>query len=793
LFSLLSSRPLVAITQAIVVVSLIANLTASGFQLAHRQAYLAAAHSRILIALLVLAVDVYLGLHWLHRGSGRARRPGLIRRRPQSAAELRLEYSADTAEVRKLLRRRDRSAMLGHLFWQTWRQSAPTMALLFGMSIVLALAVRWEFSWQFNWGTDPTGFMLLLSVCVATIIGCFVFRADQERQHYRYFVEHNVPPRSVWLARQLPWLTLLAIAELEACSALLGKAPLLANWARLTEHMNLRGPNHFVDQAQQIDLWAGAAVWALLAAICYSAGQWASMFIRSGVIAGVVSVGLSLVLCVWMVWMIALGVNPLWSVLPIPLVLMISTWLRAPDWARENRRWSVRLRAAAVLVVPAVIVFVGVAIYRVRQIPLVSPGFDLGRSFAPLAAEAEATADLYRRANALRRDVEPWPVKQYVAANDEALDLVLGASRRPSPAFNDPRTSDDPIPWDVPMLNQLVITSGRELEQEGKLDEALKRFMAALRIGCQSGTPGRGFYRGGPEDRNGFSHSVFAEFADWAVQKGQTPARIREGVAQLQQFDFNQLWLDEQVEWWHVYARQRVLRGDAFLFNNQNGTEQAGPESFWLRLMPWEQQRALRMLDLITANSLEQLQLIRGTLANAKGITSYSEPGWWDASGSYNYFTPKADEHWRPEKINAEGKARWLATTIPMHLDRIGWRGQRLAADFTRFEVFRRATMISMALVSYRLEHGSLPATLDRLAGPYFHEVPLDPDPGQPFQRPYQYFPKGMPPSKLTDIGDHQDQQDQQSARIVPGTPGIWSEGTPWQSGFWFPIPEQQH
>ena len=45
----------------------------------------------------------------------------------------------------------------------------------------------------------------------------------------------------------------------------------------------------------------------------------------------------------------------LWTVLPVPLVLLWATWLRAPDWVRENASWPARLRAAAAVVVPAAI------------------------------------------------------------------------------------------------------------------------------------------------------------------------------------------------------------------------------------------------------------------------------------------------------------------------------------------------------------------------------------------------------------------------------------------------------
>ncbi len=40
----------------------------------------------------------------------------------------------------------------------------------------------------------------------AALMGACVFLSDQERRHFRFFVEHNVPPRYVWLTRQTAWL-----------------------------------------------------------------------------------------------------------------------------------------------------------------------------------------------------------------------------------------------------------------------------------------------------------------------------------------------------------------------------------------------------------------------------------------------------------------------------------------------------------------------------------------------------------------------------------------------------------
>ena len=70
------------------------------------------------------------------------------------------------------------------------------------------------------------------------------------------------------------------------------------------------------------------------------------MMIRSGILAGFCGLLLSGVLCSWALLMQFIGASWLLTVAPIPLVLLWATWLRAPDWIRENTTWKARRRAA---------------------------------------------------------------------------------------------------------------------------------------------------------------------------------------------------------------------------------------------------------------------------------------------------------------------------------------------------------------------------------------------------------------------------------------------------------------
>jgi hypothetical protein len=367
------------------------------------------------------------------------------------------------------------------------------------------------------------------------------------------------------------------------------------------------------------------------------------------------------------------------------------------------------------------------------------------------------------------------------------LELVLEASRRPACEFYDPRIAHDPVMLrNKSELIGLVIVSGREFEEEGKLDEAIDRYFSALRVDSHL---------------KEFTWAAFPYIADWAVQKGQTAERIDAAIGRLTGIDYRALRLDEGLERRYIFARRYVL-GDASATYETDSAKQysMGPEIYWGRLMPWERQRALRMLNLLTATALDRLQIMHNRIAERKGFVDYVVP---DASrrysvdffeGTYHNFDPSLRE-----------KADWLQTTRP-DLQHIGRDGIVAAELLGEFETWRRGTMLRLAIESYRNTHGKLPLSLDELVGPYFHEMPLDPYSGLEFR----YFPTGL-------------------ERLAQGKPCIWSTGPSlwakqvppsvdgpavggpvqyglrlyaentdpcvvfWDRGFWFPIPDQRH
>jgi hypothetical protein len=782
-----------------------------------------AAPWRILVALLVFAADIYVGLRWLHRGSGAARTalPFSARRRVES---VRPATIAADAAVRKLLIKPDRGAMLGRLLWQHWRQSAWLMLPLAGMWMAFALTIASLFTSE---SRSPAAGILAGSVIFgAALMGCFVFQPDQQRRQYRFFVEHNIPPRYVWLARQLPWLATLLSTALVIRVVRLGSDGLTHVW-----------------QSQ-------ASILLAYAVVSYAAGQWTSMLIRSAIIAPVVGVVLSIALCGWVMLMDTMHVNWLWSFAPVPLALLFATWWRAPDWIAENKRWSARGRAAAVVLLPAAALLIAVPIYRVRQIPLVAWGYDVEKILPPITAEARATADLYRRASDLyvqpakshdANDSQPpawanqpfWsrprrPLtefeREWLRQNAESLALVMEASRRPTCAFYDPRSATAPavLRHDSGLVD-LVIVSGRKREEEGKLDEALDRYFSALRVDSHLSAFALPYW---PGENVQEAAKVFTLVVNWAAEGNQTAGQIDAALDRLRGVDSSMLRLDENLESAYLFARRRVLGDDSAIASGDPAEAQSSESDIlWSRLMPWERQRGLRMLKLLNSTAIERLWGMQNSLAKHGGVVEQVVPTYDRSTLSILFQTSYSRGGLSDDPLEEAG---WLRTTHP-DLAPIGYEGIDAAYALAEFETFRRAAMLRLAIQSYRLKHGALPQSLAELVGPYFHEMPLDPYSGLEFR----YFPAGLPPNAVAPVdesGIHP---------VVQDVPCVWSTGpnlsvelrypepdarvphrpssaapvleyyyetrgpwkytreydnvSVWARGFWFPIPERKH
>ena len=209
------------------------------------------------------------------------------------------------------------------------------------------------------------------------LLGICAFLADQRRSSRRFLADRGVPAKFVWLSRQtitlgLPLLlffTLLlgcSFSRRRCCRVLC--SPIILRWARLSEV--------YAEAYAVVYLAFGVLGYVLIG---IAVGPLLLDVLPQSAAGGAVQhLLLTAIFAVWCGLMWFWQVNWLWSVLPIPLALLLATRLRAADWLLERNNLRAWLRPGLALLIPAAALLVAVPLYRVYSVPLVDPGVFAG-------------------------------------------------------------------------------------------------------------------------------------------------------------------------------------------------------------------------------------------------------------------------------------------------------------------------------------------------------------------------------------------------------------------------------
>jgi len=166
---------------------------------------------------------------------------------------------------------------------------------------------------------------------------------------------------------------------------------------------------------------------------------------------------------------------------------------------------------------------------------------------------------------------------------------------------------------------------------------------------------------------------------------------------------------------------------------------------FAQRWLPWEKARAVRQLNLWTAEHLADCRRCEKAAAeNGQLILADDDPFLRYGDGDYV-------------------AQMWVVYT------QFAWSWQEVNTSVANGETERRATQVLLALEGWKIEHGRLPASLDKLVGPYFDALPNDPFTG----RPFRYFPNGVP----IQLARHNSFNPVRESAVARDTPFIWSAG----------------
>jgi hypothetical protein len=752
-FSLILKRPLVAAILGVAVASIGIQFAISVpiFD-ASLAPYIVAAPRRLAIVALVAIADIVLAGRWFR---GERVLPGIFRRKPRYRPVRKVVSTA--AELPFATADRPRfSSVLVRLFWQQAWQSGWVWIWFLAAMVIFFVLNKEPFGIAMTHHVELK-FVLGLSVIVTLIalplIGVYVFYPDQQRKLYQFFSERGVRPGQFWWARQIAGLTVpLTLGLLFYIAIVVPQIyrEYVANYSHLHLSQNPLYQNPVL-------MWLGPLGIVLnLLLVVYTVGQLFAMFLRSGILAMLFSLILSVLLTLLMIGMIFWEVPWWWSIAPWPFVFLLATRLRTPAWLAERNGLRDWLRPAIGLA-PAVAILAAIPLYRVYSVPVVSVGFSPEQFVAdqmPTPAAME-TVKMYRQAwqaqvavkddEAATAALPTTPAQQesghrfwsadkplgahdaaYAKANVKAIELALEASKRSECNFylysldNDSGFSDDA--HQVWGLFGLVLLRARQLEADGDLDAAWEHYLGALRIARHLD-----MHSTTTQLCQDTGIQLYARLVGWAASKGQTPERIRAALKQLEEFRVDPTPMFGTLEARYLYDRalltgERTTTAAATLpvtGNSRQTVEQHRWASFemWRRFLPWERYRALRLLNILTSQELRWLE--SEVAAAEKGAERSFIQGYIERELEY-----KLKEQIVLPVMIADGYNRNYLVDL--------YRHERAS---------RNAALLSMAIQAWKLEHGALPKTLDELKGSYFAELPKDPFNG----RDFRYFPEGSP------------------------------------------------
>jgi hypothetical protein len=661
---------------------------------------------RLVIVSAVTALDLVLARRWLRE-----------RRAPAAPAVGSTAMRSNRVSATALGR-------LGRLVWQDARQSAVVTAAILIALAPLVLNVWIERITAIDYDHEiksnvvyPIFIVLMLAGALSPVLlGSTIFLGDQTGHHFRFLAERGVSPRLVWLSRHLRGLAVL----LSGLILVLLPEISYGNPRVLESHLEL-------------------IVYQLCGAVvAYACGQFCSMIFRSSILAATFGAILTVLVCGWAAVVSVFGMSWWWTVAPLIVAFLTATWLHALDWFLERKGWRVWLRPVLVIVVPAFIILAAIPIVRIYEIPWVEPGFNLMEFSRPASPVEQKARAFYTAAIELQKSRLTTGVPGGMTQNDleaEAVSLAVEASRYPLPGFSpDLEENDrwDGMDWEI-RLAGAVFDSGKKLQAERKLDAALDRFLAADHIALHA------WQRWGlPWPPFGLEIRIGEQLTYWASERGQTSAQVLKAM-----HAFERQWRNSPTSCddlkFSYFLTRRGLEGDAWHgpYPPYYRLSQFLPIARWL---PWERARAVRVLNKLNAEDIVLCREFDSAMAAGRATPSQDRDP---------YSLQKSIDRFTYEYVR---DAEW-----PYRIKQF--------ADYDRY---RRATLLVLAIEAWKLDHGSLPNSLDQLKGKYLEQLPIDPLNGGEFG----YQPKGLSVAMKFQINNGE------GRAIEPGQPFI---GLPWK------------
>ncbi len=196
--------------------------------------------------------------------------------------------------------------------------------------------------------------------------------------------------------------------------------------------------------------------------------------------------------------------------------------------------------------------------------------------------------------------------RAWLEANRECLALMVEATRRP--------VSDDPRPvrarygerpssycWE---LREPLLGAARVAQAEGRLDEAMEYYLAIFRLSLHNA-----MYHG---DFLGSGSFLYSDLCVWVASPGQTAQRVATMLREVTRIIERSPPIKAMIAVKYQVARDLIDGNPAAMDYANLDAKDRMVISLWNSWLPWERERARRILVDVSVKELERCYRLEG-------------------------------------------------------------------------------------------------------------------------------------------------------------------------------------
>lgn len=701
----------------------------------------------IVLSLLIGAIGIYDAYRWHELCKDKTGKlTGLLKffsiARPMEASMSDRMVRGSTMKVR---------GEFAALYFHTVRQSKALFICAYAVGIAfLIVQILFLGPPEKNVPQNPLSDILMMLVIIATYCTAFafcgsVFSADQPKR-CSFFADRGVSPRKIW------WSRVLAFGSVYYFFVFFGCVIFLIQ---------------YYDSSKDdiVFLLFGPGVAFIFTSVLFFSGVLVSQLCRSRIVAIVGTVVLASAISAWGFLIVTLfGTcisvdvalhycwgqpesvssvlwfflnNPaFWCTVPIFLCWIIASRVRSADWLRGRALLTLRKGHRTVpllLFGPFLLICLLIPPFRVYSVPRYDYGYTADASI-------HTPGFTYAVENANTPEAQYWDYFRSILVTPEENRKRIESVQA---AFHDPKNANiaaKHLDFENEVVDGLV---GYLCTTAQFSSPVYKEHIAALPSEEQEKIAASNYrVRGGRSDfhLDGFDEKLLQE--------------LDETIAILEELGANRVPLSERIK--RQYEVQYRLVQDGKLPFHYDKNHYLRKELRWLswRSIPWEKTRAKKRL-------WNRFQIACHVSEQAEGLILHGH-------GDRNAIQDRERDFLRRENLTSGqegGLFDYFADSLGFY-----FTSNYTTENVYNQEVLRRATIIKLALVKYRVIHGEFPKTLEELKTiGYLKEIPSAPYYNEPFF--YDPAPSGDEPvtmrevyhTEIESLRDH-----------VQGTPYLW-------------------